>query len=240
MRIFYLLFFLWAQAFPAFAMDDASEAEYQLGMKYALGDEVAQDYARAFEYYSKAAEKNHVAAQYELGVLYRDGKGVARDYNQARYWYEKAAEQGNMSAQYNLAQLHLWTPGIKGDYAQGKFWLEKVAEQGDVEALTDLGDLYVNGSVVAAKDYARAIEFYTQAAERNYAPAQYILGLRYFGDEEGEQDLQKSQYWLERLLAQIPDDDKKDREEIQQLIDELKMMQNQPLRQQDRDPAAEN
>ena len=75
---------------------EAKDAEgyYQLGQKYRLGEGVKQDYARAAEWYRKAAEQGHAAAQGHLGVMYASGEGVKQDYAQAVEWYRKSAEQG--------------------------------------------------------------------------------------------------------------------------------------------------
>ena len=56
---------------------------------------MAQDYAKAREWYEKAADKGDADAMADLGVLYANGQGVAQDYAKAREWYEKAADKGD-------------------------------------------------------------------------------------------------------------------------------------------------
>jgi hypothetical protein len=77
-------------------------AEFELGLLYANGQGVPQDYAQAASWFRKAAEQGNADAQNNLGVLYDKGQGVPQDYTQAASWYRKAAEQGNALAQYNL------------------------------------------------------------------------------------------------------------------------------------------
>src|SRR5512142_791899 len=54
-------------------------AQYNLGLLYARGQGVAQNYQQAVSWYRKAAEQGVAAAQYNLGVIYANGQGVAAD-----------------------------------------------------------------------------------------------------------------------------------------------------------------
>jgi hypothetical protein len=83
---------------------DATSMRY-LGLLYNLGDGVVQDYAKAREWYEKAAYKDEATAMSNLGVLYANGQGVAQDYAKAREWYEKAADKGDASATAYLKKL---------------------------------------------------------------------------------------------------------------------------------------
>ena len=66
-----------------------------LGLIYGSGQGVAQDYAKAREWFEKAAAKDDARAMRLLGVLYDNGYGVTLDYAKAREWYEKAAANGD-------------------------------------------------------------------------------------------------------------------------------------------------
>jgi tetratricopeptide (TPR) repeat protein len=66
---------------------------------------VAQDYAKAREWYEKAAANGNATAMLNLGQLYEEGWGVAQDYGKAREWYEKAADKGEPRAKAQLEQL---------------------------------------------------------------------------------------------------------------------------------------
>src|SRR5262249_5824532 len=77
-----------------------------LGLYYARGQAVAQDYAKAREWFEKAANKGLPAAMVELGALYENGHGVTRNYGRAREWYEKAATKGYATAMAKLGGLH--------------------------------------------------------------------------------------------------------------------------------------
>ena len=70
-----------------------AEAEYSLGLRYADGQGVPQDYAQARPLFERAAIQGYAPAEYQLGLLYADGLGGAQDYGLAREWYSRAARQ---------------------------------------------------------------------------------------------------------------------------------------------------
>ncbi|MGN6876123.1 tetratricopeptide repeat protein, partial [Neisseria sp. P0021.S007] len=54
-------------------------AQYILGVMYADGEGVRQDYAEALKWYRKAAEQGDARAQSDLGLMYANGQGVRQD-----------------------------------------------------------------------------------------------------------------------------------------------------------------
>jgi TPR repeat protein len=82
-----------------------AEAMFNLGLLYANGQGVTQDYVRAREWYEKAADNGNATAMLNLGQLYEEGWGVAQDYGKAGEWYEKAADKGEPRAKAQLEQL---------------------------------------------------------------------------------------------------------------------------------------
>ena len=59
--------------------DNNSDEELKLGLKYLNGEGVKQDYKKAFEWFSKAAEQGNTEAQLHLGQMYYNGEGVNQD-----------------------------------------------------------------------------------------------------------------------------------------------------------------
>ena len=55
-------------------------AQFNMGVKYAEGSEVPQDYQEAARWYSAAADQNDAPAQFNLGLLFYQGRGCARIY----------------------------------------------------------------------------------------------------------------------------------------------------------------
>jgi len=101
-----IVVFLTLSSFSLTACSDNETTEnHRLGQRYEKGQGVVQNYLRAFDLYTKAANKGHAAAQHDLGELYYHGHGVNQDYAKARQWYEKSAAQGYAKAKNNLARL---------------------------------------------------------------------------------------------------------------------------------------
>jgi len=50
-----------------------AKAQFSLGRLYSRGEKVTQNYQKAFEWYTKAAEQGYIYAQYNLGVMYYKG-----------------------------------------------------------------------------------------------------------------------------------------------------------------------
>ena len=53
-------------------------AQYNLGVMYANGEGVLQDYRTAMSWYQKAAANNFTLAQYNMALMYYDGLGVQK------------------------------------------------------------------------------------------------------------------------------------------------------------------
>ena len=78
-------------------------AQYLIGVMYARGEGVPQDYAEAARWYRKAAEQGHADAQFNLGSMYFRGEGVEQHPGEAGRWARVAAEQGHEKASELLA-----------------------------------------------------------------------------------------------------------------------------------------
>ena len=84
------------------AEQNVADAQYNLGVCYAIGQGVTEDDAEAVKWFRKAAEQNYADAQYNLGVCYDSGEGVAKDEIEAYKWWLLAAGQGNDDAKHNM------------------------------------------------------------------------------------------------------------------------------------------
>ena len=100
------------------AMAGDANAQNSLGLRYAAGDSIAQDYAEAARWFRLAAEQDHAEAQYNLGLLYGNGLGVPYDLGTAAKWTRLAAEQGDPLAQYNLGVIYHNGEGVRQDVVQ--------------------------------------------------------------------------------------------------------------------------
>jgi hypothetical protein len=76
-----------------------ADAEELIGVMYAMGLGVEQDYGRAFEWYLRASLKGHPGAQSGIGWYYEVGLGLpAPDLVRAYMWYVLSAIGGDPDA----------------------------------------------------------------------------------------------------------------------------------------------
>ncbi|ETD24250.1 tetratricopeptide repeat protein [Helicobacter macacae] len=71
-----------------------SEPCYNLGLMYANGKGVRQDYAKAAELYKKACDMKNANACYNIGVSYAKGQGVRQNSSTAKQYFGKACDLG--------------------------------------------------------------------------------------------------------------------------------------------------
>jgi len=179
---------------------DAS-AQAVLGLMYAKGRGVAQDYKQAVHWWSKAAEQGDAVAQNSLGTMYASGRGIAQDYKQAFHWHTKAAEQGYAWAQFSLGVMYENGEGVTQDYKQAVHWYTKAAEQGLASVQFSLGVMYENGEGVV-QDYKQAVHWWSKAAEQGFASARFNLGLMYDKGQGVTQDYKQAVYWYTKAAEQ--------------------------------------
>ena len=123
----------------AFAND--LEAQFELAQRYAVGNEVRQDYVEAVKWYRRAADLDFADAQFELARCYETGNGVRRDYAEAAKWYRLAAEQGHAEAQRKLGRCYTQGRGVKADYDEADKWFSTAADQGCFATESDFAEL---------------------------------------------------------------------------------------------------
>src|SRR5512146_3158160 len=79
--------------------------------------------------------------------------------------------------------------------------LTRRAQKGDLLAQGNLAAFYATDEQFGLKDEAKAVEWYTQAAEGGEPEAQYNLGLMIIIGEGTEKDLKKGIQWMEQAVA---------------------------------------
>ena len=161
-------------------------AQSSLGVCYANGRGVSEDYEEAVKWYKRAASQGYDIAQYNIGFCYYGGRGVEQDYEEAVRWWEMAAEQGDTDAQYALGRCYLNGKGVNVDCEKAVKWWKKAAEQGMAVAQHDLGVSYANGRGVN-EDFEEAIKWLARAARQGYEEAKQkvkILRERIENNEE--------------------------------------------------------
>ncbi|MBK7001272.1 MAG: SEL1-like repeat protein [Rhodoferax sp.] len=157
------------------AKEGIPEAQYAMGQRYALGQDVAQNYQEACRWYLLAANQEHAEAQCTLGDYHIEGKGVRVDRKHAFLWYERAAEQGVARAQWNLGELYATgVDGIPADTKQAMLLCKKAANAGFAPAQATLGTLFAQ-----AKKYERSLHWWGLAAEQDDLEALFNLANAY-------------------------------------------------------------
>jgi uncharacterized protein len=153
------------QALIKNAEDGNPKAQFNLGVAYAKGEGVPQDYAESIKWYRLAADQGLAEAQNNLGIAYDRGQGVPKDDAESMKWFRMAAEQGLADAQYNLGVAYYNGQGVPQDYAESMKWFRMAAEQGHAGAQCILGISYSDGHVVP-QDYLLAY-FWTSLASKS-------------------------------------------------------------------------
>lgn len=154
-------------------------AQWKLGQMYAVGDGVAQDDLRAFEYFTRIAsahaEDNPSAPQASivarafvaLGRYYLDGipnSKVKADPDRAREMFHYAASYfGNADAQYNLARLYL-DSSTPREAKFGLRWLSLAVQKNHYQAQALLGQMMFNGDQLP-RQAAKGLMYLTLARD---------------------------------------------------------------------------
>lgn len=113
---------------------DDADAQFELGVRYAHGKGVAQDYATSVKWFRAAANLGHAGAEDSLGVRYATGQGVMQNDAEAVKWFRRSAERGYAVAQFNLALAYVQGQGIAPDLVQAYAWFALSAAQHDAMA----------------------------------------------------------------------------------------------------------
>jgi len=154
-----------------------AKAQSNLGVVYATGQGVPQDYKEAVKWFRLAAEQGDADAQYNIGVAYQKGKGAPKDLKAALYWIEKAAIAGQPYAQANLGWGYMSNYlELAPDYRLAMEWNLKAAGQGAGEGSANIGLLYEKGWG-GPVNYFEAANWYKKAIGQGVRSGQAELQL---------------------------------------------------------------
>jgi TPR repeat protein len=193
-------------------------AQWKLGRMYASGDGVAQDDLRAFDYFSrianKHAEDNPSAPQaaivanafVALGRYYLNGipnSKVKANPERAREMFSYAASYfGNADAQYDLARLYLDARNASPDeFRYGARWLGLAAQKGQHEAQALLGQMLFNGDRLP-RQAARGLMWLTlardsAAPDETWIKESYNRAFAKASDDDRAMALQMLEHWVQ-------------------------------------------
>ena len=104
-------------------------------------------------------ESEYTEDEITLGIIYYQGRGVEKDVDKAVSYYLRAARHGD---------------------SNGLLLMGLVAtKEGNAEAQYYLGEFLAEGRLVP-KNYEKAVNWLSKAAEQDYTQAQYMLGKMYY------------------------------------------------------------
>ena len=157
-----------------------AESAYYVGTLYMEGTEIEQDIPLGFRYMRFAANNGYVDAQAYLGDCYMNGTGVEKDSLTAIQWYKQAAEAGHVGAMQEL----VWRYHDAENYDSTIYW-------GCQPECRDsaLVQFYVGNAYYYKTDYDQAVQWWRKASDGGELAAYYNLGIVYYGQEYGMQNL---------------------------------------------------
>eukprot|EP00985_Skeletonema_marinoi_P014908 scaffold7616_cov136-Skeletonema_marinoi.AAC.3 len=124
-----------------------------------------EDYAGAFEYWTKAAALGNADAHFNLSLMYHEGKGVEKDKKKMWHHLEEAAIAGHTFARHNLGFLE--NRDGRMDRAV-KHWII-AAKLGFDASLETLKDAFGKG-YVSKEDFATALRAHQAAVDATKSP----------------------------------------------------------------------
>lgn len=104
---------------------------HKLGVLYAKGYGVEQNFFKAFEFYKKACDLNLPNSCYNLAILYKDGQGTKQNFTNAINLYEKACNANHAKSCNNLGFLYDNGQGIKQNKSMAKKYFGKACDLGE-------------------------------------------------------------------------------------------------------------
>ena len=142
------------------AENGTAEDKWNLGLKYATGEDVAKDSEKAAKWLECAASSGNADWQWELGERYRDGNCLEESEVKACEWFEKVAEN-SVEKQWKLGKMYA---DEFGNSEKAELLLEKATAQGDSEMRYELALRYADGDGIG-KNAAKAKEWFLKSAE---------------------------------------------------------------------------
>ena len=176
-----------------------SEAQYELGLRYIAGTGGAEkDTDKGIGLLRQAAKKGYILAQYDLCAIYWNGELVEQNSDTAIDWCKKAADKNYVIAQYTLGLIYSRGKGA----FRGTDWARASVKLGNESLLDVLGISGIFKRKNVDKNHKLAAQWFTEAAERDYAPAQYSLGFSYWKGKGVREQRDTAIAWWKKAAEQ--------------------------------------
>jgi hypothetical protein len=112
---------------------------YKLALQFKDGNGVTMDYAKAYSYFTKAADLGDAQSVYAVGYLQYKGLGCVQDYQKAALAFAQGAKTGKDNSMYFYGLC--WRNGygvVTKNEDSAKYWLNKAAAIGYKQAVKEL------------------------------------------------------------------------------------------------------
>jgi TPR repeat protein len=154
------------RVFAADAAQSAANPEQmnRMGLLYATGTGVPQDYIAALAWYQRAAEGGSTSAMNNIATIYFHGLGVPQSYEETVKWLRLAVKQGDATAQNRLGTMYDAGLGVTRNAHDAFALFTQAANQGYAPGMANLGRAYARGAGVK-KDEPRAYTLISAAME---------------------------------------------------------------------------
>lgn len=174
-----------------------SGQDYAKVMEYvrrhdALKDKIQSAYTEIAPLVSKYADEGRENAKIFMADMLLYGWGIPQDVKKAEEIFTVLAENGNAYAQFVMIQRSL-LPVMEAP--------KKESELKTPEEFYQEGRKYYYGEGVIINN-AKAVGYFTVAAEGGHSEAQYLLGVCYRLGYGVGIDIEKARYWYEKSAAQ--------------------------------------
>lgn len=171
-----------------------TQAQYEMGVAYRVGDGVPKDPDNSLIWYRKAAAKNHPKAFYDLALRYLENKTNRESLLLANHYMFLAAQAGHREAQFQYALSCFRGDVGPVNYENGNLWLAKSAEAGWASAEYALSYMYCSGNTIVPGgphctiDRKEGIKWLRRAAGHENLQAEAMLGVMLIQGTEVKKD----------------------------------------------------
>lgn len=144
--------------------------------------EKKRNFAEAFVWYEKLANKGDPAGEGNLAALYFNGTGVVKDVDKGVALWRKAAGAGSTRAMNGLGVAYLNGLGTPKDVPQALQWFRRASDAGEARAHTVLASLHLRGGEGISQDPASVVRLCQLAIDGGNLDCYGLLAdLHFFG-----------------------------------------------------------
>ncbi len=158
------------------ALNENHDAEFELGAMFHDGDGVEQDFAKALEWYQKAASAGNRQAMFNLGLMYLNAEGTEENKDAAIRLFTRAADAGDARAAFQLGQMsYLGLNGVPQNFTKALQFYTKAAMGGHAQGQLNTGVMYVRGEGMEAPDLVEGYAWLLIAGENKNEKAASLM-----------------------------------------------------------------